>query len=199
LNEFPNASIAIYGFSDDLARFSRPTRDAAALKKATDLVASIPQRDTPLFGSIADTVRDAATTGANVIRMLVIFSDGESAWPGDENRVAEATRVAEESGTVIFPVMLNKSAAADHSMDSADSIHDFMNLAASTGGKGFQGFMGTDVLPSVLKSLASEIRSEYVAGFYVPVSGEAKRHRIEVVLRSKDQGRLYGGSRTLVH
>src|ERR1700678_2044007 len=76
LDEFPNASIAIYGFSDNLVRFARPTRDSAALKKAMDLVAAIPKGDTPLFGSIADTVRDAATTGANVVRMLVVFSHG---------------------------------------------------------------------------------------------------------------------------
>ena len=196
LDEFPNASIAIYGFSDNLVRLSRPTRDAGALKKAMDMVAAIPKRDTPLFGSIADTVRDAASTGANVIRMLVIFSDGESASLGDENRADEATRVAGESGTALFPVMLSKSAP---SMDSVDSIHDFMNLASATGGRELQGLMGVDVLPSILKALAREIRSGYIAGFYVPVSGEQKRHKIEVVLRSKDQGRLYGGSRILMH
>jgi VWFA-related protein len=196
LDEFPNASIAIYGFSDNLVRLSRPTRDAGALKKAMDMVATVPKRDTPLFGSIADTIRDAATTGANVIRMLVIFSDGESASLGDESRADEATRAARESGTALFPVMLNKSGA---SMDSVDSIHDFMNLAPATGGRELQGLMGVDVLPSILKALAREIRSGYIAGFYVPVSGEPKRHKIEVVLRAKDQGRLYGGSRILMH
>lgn len=197
LDEFPNASIAIYGFSDNLVRLSRPTRDAAALKKALDAVASIPQRATPLFGSIADTVRDASTTGANVVRMLIIFSDGESEWPGDESRAEEASRVAEASGTTLFPVMLDKSGAS--AMGAAGSIHDFLSLASATGGRTFQGFMGTDVLPNILKSLAREIRSDYIAGFYVPSSGDQKRHHIEVVLRSKDRGRLYGGSRTLVH
>ncbi len=197
LDEFPNASIAVYGFSDNLVRLSRPTRDAAALKQAMDRVASIPQRATPLFGSIADTVRDASTTGANVVRMLIIFSDGESDWPGDENRAEEATRAAQALGTTLFPVILDK--AGGSSMGAADSIRDFMSLATATGGRSFQGFMGTDVLPSVLKSLSKEIRSDYIAGFYVPASGDQKRHHIEVVLRSKDRGRLYGGARTLVH
>ena len=199
LDEFPNVAIAVYGFSDVLARLTRPTRDAAVLKKALDLAAAIPQRDTPLFGSIADTIHDAATTGAHVIRMALVFSDGESTSPGDDSRAAEAARAAEESGTAIFPVMLNKPAGLDHSAQYAESIHDFMNLAQETGGKGFQGFMGTDLLPQTLKALAGEIRSDYMAGFYVRVSGEQKRHRIEVVLRSKEQGRLYGGSRVLVH
>jgi VWFA-related protein len=196
LDEFPNAAIAIYGFSDDLVRFARPTRDSAALKKAMDMVAAIPKGDTPLFGSIADTVRDAAATGANVVRMLVVFSDGESSTLGDDNRAGEATRIAGESGTELFPVMLNKSS---FSMDAANSIHDFMGLASATGGKEFQGMMGADVLPTVLQSVAGEIRSAYIAGFYVPVSGQPKRHQIEVVLRAKDQGRLSGGSRVLVH
>lgn len=152
--------------------------------------------DTPLFGSIADTVRDAATTGANVIRMLVIFSDGESASFGDDNRAGEAIRVAGESGTMLFPVMLSKSSL---SMDAVNSIHDFMGLASATGGKEFQGLMGADVLPTVLKSVAGEIRAEYIAGFYVPVTGQQKRHQIQVVVRSKDQGKLYGGSRILIH
>ena len=194
LDEFPNASLAIYGFSDDLVRFARPTRDSAALKKAMDMVAGIPKADTPLFGSIADTVRDAAATGANVVRMLVVFSDGESSSFGDDNRADEAARVATESGTALFPVMLNKSSV---SMAAADSIHDFMSLASATGGKEFQGMMGSDVLPAVLQSVADEIRSDYIAGFYVPASGEQKRHQIEVVLRSKEQGRLYGGTRVL--
>lgn len=196
LDEFPNAAIAVYGFSDDLVRLARPTRDAAVLKKAMDLVAGIPKSDTPLFGSIADTVRDAATTGANVIRMLVIFSDGESASFGDDNRAGEAIRVAGESGTMLFPVMLSKSSL---SMDAVNSIHDFMGLASATGGKEFQGLMGADVLPTVLKSVAGEIRAEYIAGFYVPVTGQQKRHQIQVVVRSKDQGKLYGGSRILIH
>ncbi len=198
LDEFPNASIAVYGFSDDLMRLSRPTRDAASLKKAMDLVAAIPQRDTPLFGSIADTVRDASSTGANVIRMVVILSDGESTSPGDASRVEEAARVAKEAGASLFPVMLN-SLAAGSSREAADSVKGFMGLAAATGGKEFFGLMGGNVLPTVLQGLAREMRSDYVAGFYVAASAEPKRHRIEVVLRSKEQGRIYGGSRELVH
>ncbi len=197
LDEFPNVSLSIYGFSDNLVRFATPTRDPAVLKKAMDLVASIPQRETPLFGSIADTIRDAAGAGSHVIRMLVIFSDGESESPGDESRAAEAERAAKETGTTVYPVMLNK--AGGNSIGAADSIHDFLSLAGATGGKEFKGFMGTDVLPKILSALAGEIRSDYVAGFYLPAAEAKKRHQVEVVLRSKAQGRLTGGSRTIVY
>ncbi len=199
LDEFPNASIAVYGFSDDLARLSRPTLDLGVLKKAMDLLGAIPKSDTPLFGSIADTVRDASVTGANVIRKVVIFSDGESASFGDEQRVGEATRVANEAGAALFPVMLSAPSAAKLSRETMDSIQAFMGLASATGGREFQGLMGADVLASVLKGLANQIRSEYVAGFYVTMSGEPKRRHIEVVLHDKERWRIQGGQRTLVH
>jgi VWFA-related protein len=274
LDEFPNASVAIYGFSDYLARFTRPSRDPNSLKIATDHVSAIPAHNTPLFGSVADTVRDANMTRGSVLRMLVIFSDGLSNWPGDESHIDEVTRAAQDSGTALYPVLLTggstmpsasetgskpaippgcllqemqreqkkreqksntsgntskngnggttsksgstraketttprnqpkcpesyrKVLAARRAHGSADlaKVNEFMNLADATGGKGFQRIMGTDVLPSILKGLAEEIRYDYVAGFYLPESTEKKKHKVEVVLRSKDRGELFGGSR----
>ena len=197
LDEYPNVSLAVYGFSDNLVRFATPTREPGALKKALDLVASIPKRDTPLFGSIADTTRDAAATGANVIRMVVVFSDGESSTPGDESRADDAVRAARESGAAIFPVLLDKPGGSP--MSSLDSIHEFMSLAGATGGREFKGFMGTDVLPSVLKAVSAEIRQDYIAGFYVPASSGKKRHQVEVALHSKNLGKLSGGTRAIVY
>jgi VWFA-related protein len=198
LNQFPNLSIAIYGFSDSLVRFARPTRDILVLKKAMDQISSIPARDTPLFGSIADTIRDAATTSPNVIRLLVVFSDGESSTPGDEGRSGEAAKVAEKSGTAIFPVMLDKP-AADRSGDSMESTSEFIKLASATGGKSLQGMMGTNVLPSILQALAKEVENDYVAGVYLSADGKPKPRKIEVVLRSKARGKLAGGARTILY
>ena len=206
LDRFPNVSIAVYGFSDSLVRLVRPTRDPAALKKAMDLIASIPARDTPLFGSIADTIRDAAVTSPNVIRMLVIFSDGESSTPGDEVRAFEVAKAAEKSGTTLFPVMLD-GPAADHSREAMQSTAEFMKLASVTGGKSLVGFMGTDVLPSILQAVAHEIENDYVAGVYLSVDGKAglsadgkaRPRKIEVVLRSKVRGKLIEAPRTILY
>ncbi len=287
LDEFPNTTLAIYGFSDYLARFTRPSRDPNTLNRATDRVSTIPPRNTPLFGSIADTVRDANLTRGSVLRMVVIFSDGKSHWPGDEDRADEAARVAQESGTTLYPVMLtgpagpvgfsaqqrlagpavppgcvpgqearpsqktssgngnsetkpnkptnnNGTTTSKHVSSGTtpptqkdpprntrcppgyvfnlvaareahlltlsgeqESMADFMKLADETGGKAFQHIMGADVLPAILKNVAEEIRNDYVAGFYLPPSADRKKHKIEVVLRSKDRGELVGGSRTV--
>jgi len=196
LDRFPNVSVAVYGFSDNLVRFATPTRDPATLKDAMDRVASIPARGTPLFSSIAAVVENAGTTGPSVVRMLVIFSDGESESPGDELRAGEASKAAEKSGMALFPVILNKPGSSG-SMESMESVSDFAKLAADTGGHVLQGFMGEDVLPSILKALTHEIQQDYVAGYYMDTSHKPKSRQIKVGLAPGVRGRVYGGARTV--
>jgi Ca-activated chloride channel family protein len=196
LDQFPNVSVAVYGFSDTLVRFATPTRDPATLKNAMDRVASIPARGTPLFGSIAAVVENAGTTGPNVVRMLVIFSDGESESPGDELLAGEASKAAEKSGMALFPVILNKPGASG-SMESAESVSDFAKLAAETGGHVLQGHMGDDVLPSILKALTHEIQQDYVAGYYMDTARKPKSRQIKVALAPGVRGKVYGGARTV--
>ncbi len=196
LDPFPNVAVAVYGFSDSLVRFATPTRDPVTLKDAMDRVATIPARGTPLFSSIAAVVENAGATGPNVVRMLVIFSDGESESPGDELRAGEASRAAEKSGTALFPVILNKPGASA-SMSSIDSVSDFAKLASDTGGHVLQGFMGEDVLTSILKALAHEIQQDYVAGFYMDPSRKPKSRQVKIVLAPGVRGKVYGGARTV--
>jgi VWFA-related protein len=212
LEEFENVRIAIYGFSEYLIRTIEPTRDLAALKKAADSVRTVAPGSTPLFGAIAATARDFGTTARPVIRMMAILSDGESASIGgaDESRNGEAIRAAQESGIALYPVMLVKSAVITDgvsapattptfSQSNLPSISAFLDLAPATGGRALSGFMNTDVLPSILKSLAAQIRGSYVAGYYPEQSPTPKPHKIEIVLRDKHRGQLYGGVRTVVH
>ena len=210
LEEFENVRIAIYGFSDYLIRTTAPTRDAAALKKAADSVRTVTPGSTPLFGAIADTARDFGATARPVVRMMAILSDGESAFLGDGDRVGEAISAARESGIALYPVMLAKPAvtpdglsaptiAPTFSQSNLPSIAAFMDLAPATGGRALSGLMNTDVLPSIVKSLATQIRGSYVAGYYPVQSATPKPHKVEIVLLDKHRGQLYGGVRTVVH
>jgi len=79
------------------------------------------------------------------------------------------------------------------------SIGSFMTLASATGGEAFDAVGTKDVLPAILKSLAEHVRYDYVAGFYTSSSGGRKRHKVEVILRSKNRGEIVGGFRALVH
>lgn len=74
-----------------------------------------------------------------------------------------------------------------------------MKLASATGGQAFDTVSTRDVLPAILKSLAEHVRYDYVAGFYPSSSGVRKKHKIEVVLRSRSRGEIVGGFRALVH
>jgi VWFA-related protein len=207
LKEYENVDIAIYAFSDDLVRLTRPTRDGPALMKAMEAVRLVPAGDTPLFGDIAETASDAASIGGNATRMMVIFSDGESTRQGDSPRAAEAIQVAQELGMALCPVMLPQPPVAqidtvsngEWELRKLQSIGSFMKLASATGGQAFDAVSTKDVLPTILKSLANHVRYDYVVGFYPASSGGRKRHKIEVILRSKNRGEIVGGFRTLVH
>jgi VWFA-related protein len=207
LKEYENVAIAIYAFSDHLLRLTGPTRDGPRLMKAVAAVGAVPSGDTPLFGAIAETARDAASLGGNATRMMAIFSDGESTRQGDLARSAEAIQTAQELGMALCPVMLaqppglqaSSGPNAEWEVYRMQSIGSFMSLARATGGQAFDSVATRDVLPTILKSLAQRVRYDYVAGFYPSSSGVRKRHKIEVVLRSKSRGEIVGGNRALVH
>jgi len=170
-------------------------------------VRTVPAGDTPLFGDIAETARDAASIGGNATRMMVVFSDGESTRQGDSLRAAEAVQVAQELGVALCPVMLPQPTGAqvdtvsngEWELHKLQSIGSFMKLASDTGGQAFNAVSTKDVLPTILKSLANHVRYDYVAGFYPSSSGGRKKHKVEVVLRSKSRGEMVGGFRALVH
>jgi hypothetical protein len=76
----------------------------------------------------------------------------------------------------------------------------FESLGPQTGGRAFRGRLSLDdTFPELLKWIATGIRSAYVAGYYPSTTGGIERHKVQVVLSSKDRGQLTGGSRTVVH
>jgi VWFA-related protein len=219
LDEYEHASIAIYAFADDLVRLTPATRDTEMLRKAMQGVLRVPTGGTPLFEYIAAAIRDAASTQARAHRMLVVLSDGESAARGDLQLVEKAVQEAEERGVSIYPVMLVRPAdnsrevnmrrrdapsldrgpARLHS-DLQTSIASYMGMARLTGGREFfQTEEEKEVLPRILRSLAQQIRYNYVAGYYPSNTGGKKQHKVEVVLKTKARGQIVGGSRTVVY
>jgi VWFA-related protein len=221
LDEYENASIAIYGFSDQLTCFTGPTRQPQVLKEAMDAVMTIRPGTTPLFGAIAETVRQS-TARPGAIRLLIVFSDGESTARGDTGLVDQAIRAAQECGVAIYPVVLLRSAVGTSTFSAAvsgsgsratgspgtmrppalansESVEDFSRLAKETGGEGFVTPARNDVVGDILKSLSRHVQFDYVAGYYPASSGAKKRHDVEVVLKTKERGTILGGKRIVVH
>jgi VWFA-related protein len=225
LDEYESASIAIYTFSDEVHRITKPTRDARALRKAMDAVLATPPADektttasTRLFGSIRDTVIDAAEGRLGVVRLVIIFSDGISVSEQhqDEGVWAAARGAARKNGVALYPVLLefptgnpvlagmpagtpvNTRYMLDH---ASPSMQHFSDLGPETGGQRFTRIGATDsVLPDILKSLAQQVlRYTYVAGYYPDPSDKGKRHEAQVVLLNRNKGALSGGGRIVDH
>jgi VWFA-related protein len=228
LNANENALISIYGFNGGAVRLSAPTRDPARLKKALDSPMSGHPVGTLFLDHIKAVAVDSAATGP-AIRMLVILSsaqpDSVSTSQTSKRELFDSTvRTALGSGVTLYPVVLKlpfgsqasdsssssksggratssaPSPAADASgQDALRSIGDFQNLGSATGGESYEALSGTDLLPKVLKSISKAIQDDYVAGFNPPSTGGGKRHKIEVVLRDKNRGKIVGGSFNVVH
>jgi VWFA-related protein len=210
LAEYDNVSLAIYGFSDNLTRFSAPTRDMRKLRQAMAAVAGIAPSGTPLFGYIAETVRQAASTGRSAIRMLVVFSDAISGADGDSARVAEAIREARNRGVAVYPVALvqNVPSAAPASRMALDaksaaastrSRADFLSLAEATGGKPFTELSNAEALERVLSAIARRVQYNYVVGYYPSTGDTGARHKVDVRWAGKPRGEIIAGARVTSH
>jgi VWFA-related protein len=202
LDEFENVSIGISGFSDHLVRLTRPTRDRRRLKEAMDGVLAVPSGGTALFRAIVRTARETAETEGGV-RLLVVLSDGLAEPRSDATLAGQARRAAKETGVAIYPVLLPPNfgnfAARGIPQAELETVRDFLSLAAATGGQTFTEMASDDLLPRVLRGIASQIRYEYVVGYYPTPSGTPAAHRVEVAWRSAPHGQIVGGTRVTVH
>jgi VWFA-related protein len=199
LEEYENASLAIYAFSDKLVRLTGDTRTQADLAAALETVAKFPAGKTPLFEYITATMREMAAAGRDALRILVVFSDGESTRPGDEWLDQQAISAAKELGVAIYPVLLSRPGAAATMERQIVSVQKFMNLAKATSGEATVTLESEEVLPRVLRAVASRVQFEYVAGYYPPAGVMRKQHEVEVVWKAKARGEIVGGTKVVVH
>ena len=199
LDEYENASLAIYAFSDKLVRLAPATRTASELSAALETVGRFPAGKTPLFEYIAATLREMSAGGRDALRILVVFSDGESTRPGDEWLDQQAAGAAKELGIAIYPVLLSRPGAAAVMERQIVSVQKFMDLAKSTGGEATVTLENEEVLPRVLRAVASRVQFEYVVGYVPPAGMMRKQHEVQVVWRGKPRGEIVGGTRVLVH
>ena len=199
LDEYENASLAIYAFSDKLVRLTPVTRSAQELNAALETVGKFPAGKTPLFEYITATVREMSTGERAAPRILVVFSDGQPTRPGDELLDAEAACAAKDLDVAIYPVLLSRPGASAVMERQIVGVQKFMDLAKATGGEAMVTLANEAVLPKVLQSVAARVRFEYVVGYYPPAGVMRKQHDVQVVWHGKPRGEIVGGARVLVH
>lgn len=208
--------VGVYGFGTKLKRFCLPTRDQAVLEEALRGLFDYTQDSTMLYEAIAAAARHAATEGGDVTRLMIVFSDGQATSGA---RPREAIEAARRLGIPVYPVLLGGEGVArisrkvfsggpampptpeqSHIRAVERHMHEFASIGAATGGHSYDPpVVNAAVVRQILESLAGRIRSEYVAGYYLPPSsGTGKPRRVRVVLRRKGLGELYGGSRTVI-
>lgn len=225
LDKLPGVRLSVYSFNDKLFRHCRPTRDGVELATAlgqvresrskpmaaTMIALQLPRGRkggpaTWLFEAIMATARDGAPGARPATRMLVVFSDG---FPTTNTRPEEAAAALSEMGVPAYPVVLGHSHIAARKADGQLGwpqmaelfMADFARLAELTGGRSFDPpAIDVTVVRQILAAMTAQALSEYVVGFTPEaLPGGARKHRLEVRLRTKNLGTVRGGVRTVTH
>ena len=175
-----------------------------------------------IYEAIGTAAKEAAAAPANATRMMLVFSDG---FPTTTSAPEDASVMCREVGIPVYPVVLGHQRLVDQArnirrnaanqptpqappvralekiQDQETQIEDFARLGQLTGGRSFDPPEITlDIMRQILSEMMTQVRTEYVVGFTPEVSrGAPRRHRLEIRLRSKDLGRVLGGTRVVAH
>ena len=217
--------LSIYGFASKLKRFTGPTRDLEKLQWALDQAYEAEAGGSRVYEAIMQTARSASSQGGGTVsRMMVVFSDGLSTTNMSPDMVVQ---VAQMYGIPLYPVVLghdriirrtqqrqrrgvgelgpNRRPVAPRrwatGREQESKMRIFAELGARTGGRSYDlEVLNSKVLRQILGSLSELAETEYVGGYYPrTVDEELTQHHVQVSLVSEEIGRLYGGSRLVVH
>jgi hypothetical protein len=161
--------------------------------------------------AILATLQDSTPT-PNAIRMLAVFSEGRSATVLKEKGFAKPPRdIAAEStalGIPVYPVVLNSQKydqdplrILPRTINGPGRLPSYVlffeGLAEMTGGRVFHpSILTADTVARLLEALRNDGLSQYVAGFVPsPSSGEPRKHKLEVRLKSNASAKLTGGKK----
>jgi VWFA-related protein len=242
-----HVTISIYAFAGRLKRFTRPTRDVEKLKAALGAAYGYAHGGTRLYEAIMQTARDAASSGTNATRLMLVLSDGLSTT---KRRPDDAVQVANVFGIPLYPVVLGHDRVvkqanrgetqlgggpplrggtwgnrpppgaaqrgrlpggmpAEQRREEREArardlelrMAEFAATGTETGGRSFDPkIVNNAMIREIFESLVKQINAEYVVGYYPPSPGDNRRaHQIQVTLRDKNRGKIYGGSRMAVY
>lgn len=85
-------------------------------------------------------------------------------------------------------------------MDKEWQMREFSDIGPATGGRSFDPpILNELIVREILRMVVTEVRTEYVAGYYPPAGEKPRPRKVEVVLRNKNLGKIHGGKRDVVH
>ena len=205
------ARVALCAFGGELRCLTPPTRDADALmagfEQAIDFSRQTRHEGTRLYASVADVCRRLDRTQKSQ-RAIVVFSDGLDNRGG---KVGDAIRAANDADVRVYAVKLSQAfqATAPNRLggggfDQNRALYDYKKLdldrlAAETGGRAYEpGSLDQKALAAILRSIATEITMENVAGYQPQGAPTGQKHRVKVELVDRSLGAIHDGERTLL-
>lgn len=168
----PQDHVSIFSFSHDVTQISDFTSDLLRLERAIRSIHA--EGGTSLYDAIllaSDRLKRVEGR-----RMIILVTDG-----GDTTSVVDyhqALRAALEADVVIYSVIIVP--IPGESGRNTGGEHALITLADGTGGRAFQPRAASDLDP-VFRDIETELRTQYVLGFYPrPVKGAKSYRRLEV-------------------
>ena len=176
-----------------------------------------------LYESVLAAAKDMAAGGGNATRLMLVFSDG---FPSTTTGPEDIRPELNELGIAVYPVALGHQGLVERSKAIRDSgyngtavlseearnnlrriqaqelqIMEFTSLGELTGARSFDPpVINLLMLQNILGFMVGQVECEYVVGFSPDSSSSPPmKHRLEVRLHSKEIGKLFGGTRTIVH
>jgi Ca-activated chloride channel family protein len=164
--------MSLFSFSHDVVQICEFTNDTARLEKAVRGIR--PDGGTSLYDAVFLAAQQLKRREGR--RVMILVTDG-----GDTTSTVDfhqALRQAQEADAVIYSVII-VPIPGDAGRNTGGE-HSLINLSDGTGGRAFQPRAATDLDP-VFRDIESELRTQYVLGFYPqPVRGAQPYRRLEV-------------------
>jgi VWFA-related protein len=205
-------TLGLCAFGGELRCLVPPTRDIQALLdglgEAMLFGRQTRNQGTRLYASVAE-ICNKAREGGKAQRALVIFSDGLDNRGG---KVQEALQVAADTDMRVYAVKLSQAfrdtgvnlragglgAAPNRALYDYKKF-DLDRLASETGGRAYEpGSLDKKSVTGILRSIATEIKTEYIVGYQPDGGATGRKRQVKVELVDRSLGSVRGGERTLV-
>lgn len=177
-----------------------------------------------IYEAIVKALDDSSPGSQSAARMLLVVSDGLAT--GDQDPAAAAL-AAQEADVPVYPLLVGRQAriAAFEMQAETDAAEPprpassvraayrkklfdqseeqtaaFASLGDLTGGRSFDPpQLDASTARGIIRSLADEVRAEYIAGFSPEPGSPPASHQIEIRLKGRKDGKMAGGARAAVY
>jgi VWFA-related protein len=193
-----NSRVAVLTFTER-PLLAQPFTPELATARAAFNVAPQPDRHTAIFDAALAAVRafDEAQLSNAERRIVVLISDGLDT--ASATRAGEVVAAANARGVTLYVIHLPLFTAADNRLVVRRPARGFRDLGPQTGGQYFlvgdarnaldPRAAAPDLAP-VFETIAADLQSQYVLGFYPPADARTGQHQIKVSITSTPARKL---------